>query len=289
VCVACSFAEFSVSENVHFDCEFCDSSLILSLLSVFESVASLVVSPTLENLLSEDQSSMSFSSTEEEVSVIEKEVVFISCSFVCVFVNSSIESLFAFVFFVSELSCLISCVKSSAFLNSEKCEIVREKKKKFLDEKIVIESDVSNLCEMNSSSSSSLDKFCIKAVENEEEEEKRRSCFCFEFFAIDFVLNCVHVSEIRSLRNVVSVVEKVRKYQKVSFRKKRKEKMSFETFNQYRESRSISNESDINLAKRELSRSSSHQKETAFISNELEQFRSSTTMTFLQALQMLSR
>ncbi len=289
VCVACSFAEFSVFENVHFDCEFCDSFLIFSLLSVFESVASLVVSSTLENLLSEDQSSMSFSSTEEEVSVIEKKVVFTSCSSVCVFVSSSIESLFAFVFSVSELSCLIFCVKSSAFLNSEKCEIVREKKKKFLDEKIVIESDVSNFCETNSSNSSSLDKFCIKAVESEEKKKKRRSCFCFEFFAIDFALSCVHVSEIRSLRSVVSVVEKIREYQKVSFRKKRKEKMFFETFNQYRESRSISNESDIDLAKRELSRSSFHQKKTASVSNELEQFRFSTTMTSLQALQMLFR
>ncbi len=63
--------------------------------------------------------------------------------------------------------------------------------------------------------------------------------------------------------------------------------MTFETFNQYRENRSISNESDINLAKRKLSRSSSHQKKTASVSEELEQFRSSTTMTFLQALQML--
>jgi hypothetical protein len=289
VCVVCSFAEFSVFENVHFDCEFCDSFLIFSLLFVFEFVASLVVSSTLENLLSEDQSSMSFFSTKEEVSMIEKKIVFISCSFVCVFVNSSIENLFAFVFSVSELNCLISCVKSSAFLNSEKCEIVRKKKKKFLDEKIVIKNDVSNFYETNNSNSSSLNKFCIKTVEIEKKEEKRRSCFCFEFFAIDFVLSCVHVNEIRNLRNVVSVVEKVREYQKISFKKKKKEKMSFEIFNQYRENRSISNENDINLAKKKLSRSSSHQKERAFVSNELEQFRSSTTMTSLQALQMLSR
>ncbi len=60
--------------------------------------------------------------------------------------------------------------------------------------------------------------------------------------------------------------------------------MFFETFNQYRENRSISNENDINLAKKELSKSSSHQKEIAFISNEFEQFKSSTTMTFLQIL-----
>jgi hypothetical protein len=70
--------------------------------------------------------------------------------------------------------------------------------------------------------------------------------------------------------------------------------MSFEVFSQYRESRSISKESDIDLAheiyaKRKLSRSSSHQKETVSVSEKLEQFRSSTTMSFLQALQMLLR
>jgi hypothetical protein len=51
----------------------------------------------------------------------------------------------------------------------------------------------------------------------------------------------------------------------------------------------MSNESDIDLAKKELSRSSFHQKKTASVSEELEQFRSSTTMTFLQTLQMLFR
>ncbi len=102
MCVVCSFVEFFVLENVHFDCEFCDSFLILSLLSVFESVAIFVVSSTLKNLSNEDQSFVSFSSTEKEVFVIEKEIDFIFCFFVCVFVNSSIENLFAFVFFVSE-------------------------------------------------------------------------------------------------------------------------------------------------------------------------------------------
>jgi hypothetical protein len=237
---------------------------------------------------------VSFSSTEEEVFVIEKEIVFISCSSVCVFVNSSTESLFALVFSVFELSCLIFCVESSVFLNSEKCEIVRKKKKKFLDEKIVIKSDVSNLCETNNSSSSSLDKFCIKAVEIEEEEEKRRNRFCFEFFAIDFALNYVHVKKIESLRSVVSVIEKIRKYQKVSFREKRKEKMFFEIFNQYRESRSTSNESDANLiqevfAKRELFESTSNEKKAAFVVEKIVQIRSSTTISSLQALQMLSR
>jgi hypothetical protein len=136
----------------------------------------------------------------------------------------------------------------------------RSKKKKFFDENIVIKNDVSNFCETNHSSSSSLNKFCIKAVEIEKEEKERKNRFCFEFFEIDFALNCVHVNEIENLRNVVSVIEKIRKYQKISFKEKRKKKMFFETFNQYRENRSISNENDINLAKKKLSKSSSHQK-----------------------------
>jgi hypothetical protein len=158
----------------------------------------------------------------------------------------------------------------------------------FLDEKLVIESDVSDFCETNNSSLSSLDKSCVKTIEIEEEKEERKH-FDFESFAIDFVLSCCHVSEIENLRSVVALMKKSRKYRKNNVKKKKKKRMTFETFNQYRESRSISNESDIDLAKRELSRSSSHQKETASASNELEQFRSSTTMTLLQVLQMLSR
>jgi hypothetical protein len=50
VCVVCLFAEFSVLENVHFDCEFCDSILIFSLLFVSEFVASSIFSSILENL-----------------------------------------------------------------------------------------------------------------------------------------------------------------------------------------------------------------------------------------------
>jgi hypothetical protein len=199
VCVICFFAEFVVFENVHFDCEFCDSILILSLLSVFESIASLIFSSTLENYANENQSFVSFLSIKKKEFEIEKKIVFIFCSSVCVFVNSLIESLFAFVFSVSELSLSISCVESFAFLNSEKCEIIRKKKKKFLDEKIVIKNDISNLCETNSSSSSSLNESYVKAIENEKEEEKRKSRFCFEFFAIDFALNCFHVNEIESL------------------------------------------------------------------------------------------
>jgi hypothetical protein len=70
--------------------------------------------------------------------------------------------------------------------------------------------------------------------------------------------------------------------------------MFFEAFNQYRESRSISNESDIelthdNLRKKELSRSLSHQKESDSIAKKFEQIRRSTTISSLQALQMLLR
>jgi TPP-dependent trihydroxycyclohexane-1,2-dione (THcHDO) dehydratase len=158
----------------------------------------------------------------------------------------------------------------------------------FLDEKLVIESDVSDFCETNNSSLSSLNKSCDKTIEIEEKKEEKKH-FDFESFAIDFVLSCCHVSEIENLRSVVALMKKSRKYQKINVKKKKKKRMTFETFNQYRESRSISNESDINLAKKDLSRSSSHQKKTTFVSNELEQFRSSTTMTSLQALQMLFR
>jgi glycyl-tRNA synthetase alpha subunit len=158
----------------------------------------------------------------------------------------------------------------------------------FLDEKFVIENDVSDFDETNNSSLSSLDKSCVKTIEIEEEKEERKH-FNFEFFAIDFVLKCCHVSEIENLRNVVALMKKSRKYQKIIVKKKKKKRMTFKTFNQYRENRSISNESDINLAKRKLSKSSSHQKKTAFVLKELEQFRFSTTMTSLQALQMLFR
>jgi TPP-dependent trihydroxycyclohexane-1,2-dione (THcHDO) dehydratase len=158
----------------------------------------------------------------------------------------------------------------------------------FLDEKLVIESDVSDFCETNSSNFSSLDKSCVKTIEIEEEKKERRH-FDFESFAIDFVLRCCHVSEIENLRSVVALMKKSRKYQKIIVKKKKKKRMTFETFNQYRESRSISNENDIDLAKKKLSKSSFHQKKTASVSEEFEQFRSSTTMTSLQALQMLFR
>jgi hypothetical protein len=54
VCAVCFFAEFALSKNIHFDCEFCDSTLIFFRLSASEFVASLVVSSTLENLANEN-------------------------------------------------------------------------------------------------------------------------------------------------------------------------------------------------------------------------------------------
>jgi hypothetical protein len=193
VCVVCFFAEFSVFENVHFDCEFCDSILILSLLFVFEFVASSIFSSTLKNLASENQSFASFFLVKKKKLEIEKEIVFIFCSFFCVFISSSTKNLFVFVFFVFKLF-----EWSSAFLNSKKYEIVREEEIKFLDEKIVIKNDVSNFCETNNSSSSSLNKFCVEIVEIEKKEEKKNR-FCFEFFVIDFVLNDFHVDRIKNL------------------------------------------------------------------------------------------
>ncbi len=156
-------------ENVHSNCEFCDSTLILSRLSVSESVASLVVLSALEN---------------------PAGVVFTSCSSVYIFISSSIESLFALVFFVLDLSSVISFERSSAFLNSKKREIVRIKKIEFLDKKIVIKSDVSNFCETNNSSSSSLNDSCVEIIKIDEKKEKKRNSFCFESFVIDFLLDC---------------------------------------------------------------------------------------------------
>jgi hypothetical protein len=49
VCVVYFFVEFFVFENVYFDCEFCDSILILSLLFVFEFVASSIFFSTLKH------------------------------------------------------------------------------------------------------------------------------------------------------------------------------------------------------------------------------------------------
>jgi CRISPR/Cas system-associated protein Cas5 (RAMP superfamily) len=70
--------------------------------------------------------------------------------------------------------------------------------------------------------------------------------------------------------------------------------MSFETFNQYRKSRSISNESDASLTQnvfkeRDLSRSTSREKRAASVTKKIVQLRSSTTISSLQVLQMLFR
>jgi hypothetical protein len=81
---------------------------------------------------------------------------------------------------------------------------------------------------------------------------------------------------------------------KKALKKKNKERMSFEVFNQYRESQSISNESDANLiqeifAKRELFESTSHEKRTIFVVKKTMQMKFSTTISFLHILQMLFR
>jgi hypothetical protein len=182
--------------------------------------------------------------------------------------RSKIYSLF---FFVSDSSSVISFEKSSAFLNSKKSEIVWIKKIKFLDEKIVIKSDVSNFCKTNSSSFSSLNDFCVEIIKIEEKEKKKRSFFCFEFFVIDFLFDC---------------------YQ--NCQKKNVKKMSFETFNQYRKSRLISNENDANLIQdvleeKELSKSTSREKKTTSVTKKIVQLKSSTTVSSLQVLQMLFR
>ncbi len=105
--------------------------------------------------------------------------MFISCSFVCVFVNSSIESLFAFVFFVSELNLSIFCVESSAFLNAKKCKIV-QKDTKFLEKSIITDDDVTSFCATCDSNFSSQNKN-NRAVEEEEKKlafrtKSMRSC-----------------------------------------------------------------------------------------------------------------
>jgi hypothetical protein len=76
--------------------------------------------------------------------------------------------------------------------------------------------------------------------------------------------------------------------------KKNKKRMSFEILNQYRENRSISNESDASLtqeifAERKLFESISHEKRTIFVVKKTMQIKFSTTISSLQILQMLSR
>jgi hypothetical protein len=131
---------------------------------------------------------VSFLSIKKKKIEIEKEIVVIFCFSVCVFVNSSIENLFAFIFSIFELSFLISFVLSSAFLNSEKFEFVQEKKKKFFNENFVIKNNVSNFCKTNNSNFLLLNKFCVKIIKIEEKKEEKQF-FCFEFFVIDVLFN----------------------------------------------------------------------------------------------------
>jgi c-di-AMP phosphodiesterase-like protein len=54
MCVVYFFAEFSVFENVSFDCEFCNSILIFSLLFMFKLIAFLIFSSILKNSANEN-------------------------------------------------------------------------------------------------------------------------------------------------------------------------------------------------------------------------------------------
>jgi hypothetical protein len=304
VCAVCLFAEFALSKDIHFDCEFYDSTLIFSRHSASEFVAFLIFFSTLKNLASENQSFVSSLSMRKKEFEIEKKIVFISCFFVCVFVSSSIENLFVFVFFVSELSLSIFCVESSSFLNTKKCKIV-QKDIKFLEKFIITDDDVTSFCATCDSNFSFQNKN-NRAVEEEKRElasraKSMRSCVNSEensdwlkHFAIDFAFDCLHVEKIENLLCVISFVETRSERQKESSKKKNKERMSFEIFNQYRESRSISNESDASLiqkvfAERELFESTSHERRTASVVKKTMQIKSSTTISFLQILQMLSR
>jgi hypothetical protein len=304
VCAVCLFAEFVLSKNIHFDCEFCDSTLILSRFFVFEFVAFLIFLSTLKNFANENQSFVSSLSMKKKEIKIEKKVVFIFCSSVCVFVNSSIENLFVFVFSVFELSLSIFCVESSASLNAKKCKIV-QKDTKFFEKSIITDDDVTSFCATCDSNFSSQNKnnraveekkkkFAFRAKSVRSCVDSKKSSNWLKHFAIDFAFDCLHVKEIEELLCVISFVEIESERQKKSFKKKNKERMSFEIFNQYRENRSISNESDANLtqkvsAKRELFESTTNEKETAFVAKKIAQLRFSTTISSLQILQMLFR
>ncbi len=230
VCAVCFFAEFALSKDIHFDCEFCDSTLIFSRFSASEFVAFLIFSSTLENLANENQSFVSFLSMKKKEFEIEKKIVIIFCSSVCVFVNSSIENLFVFVFSASELSLSISCVESFAFLNTRKCKIV-QRNIKFFEKFIVIDDDVTSFCATCDSNFSSQNKN-NRAVEEEEKElasraKSMRSCVdskessnWLRHFAIDFAFDCLHVEEIEDLLCVISFVETRSERQKESFKKK---------------------------------------------------------------------
>ncbi len=175
-------------------------------------------------------------------------------------------------------------------MRSKRNEIVQKEEIKFVDEKIVIKSDVSNLCETSNLNSSSLNKSCVEIVEIEKEKKEKRKRFYFEFFAIDFVLNCFHVRKIENLQCVVSIIKKSQNLQK----KRKEKKMFFEAFNQYRKSRSTSNENDASLTQKvfeekEVSKSTFREKKATFVTKKIVQFRFSTTISSLQTLQMLFR
>jgi hypothetical protein len=188
VCVVYLFVKFSVSKNVHFDCEFCDSILILSLLFDFEFVASSIFFSILENLVSENQSLMSFFFVKKKKIKIKKEIVFI---FVFLFAFLSIHRLRIYSSLLFSFLCWISRFRlfDRLLFWVQKSVNSLKKKKRFLDEKFVIKSDVSNLCERNNSSFSSLNKSCVEVIKIEK-KRKEIFFFCFEFFVIDFLLNC---------------------------------------------------------------------------------------------------
>jgi hypothetical protein len=173
---------------------------------------------------------------KERESKIEERIVFTSCSSVCSFVDSSIESLFVLIFSIFELNFLIFFVwSSSAFLNSKKYEIVRKEKKKFLNVKIVTKNNVLDLYETRNSNFLLLNKFCVEIIETKKKRKEKKNRFCFEFFAIDFVLNYFHVRRIENLQCVASIIEESQNLQKKSFKKKKKK-------NVFRNVQSISKE-----------------------------------------------
>jgi hypothetical protein len=99
VCAVCFFAEFALSKDIHFDCEFCDSTLILSRFSASESVASLIFSSILKNFANENQLSVSFLSMKKKKLKLKKKLFLF---FVLLFASSSIRRLkiYSFLFFL---------------------------------------------------------------------------------------------------------------------------------------------------------------------------------------------
>ncbi len=175
----------------------------------------------------------------------------------------------------------------------------------FLKNLLSFDDDVTSFCATCNSNFSFQNKN-NRAVEEEEKKlafraksmksciDSKKSSDWLKHFAIDFVFDCLHVEEIERLLCVISFVEIESKRQKESSKKKNKKRMSFEVFNQYRQNRSISNESNANLiqkvsAKKKLSNSTFREEKTALVTKKIVQFRFSMTISSLQALQMLSR